>query len=254
MNKMKKLYLLMIAAGLMGLSATNLAKEITLTSLDWPPFTSPNIPGGGNTTIIVKKALELEGYELNIEFEPWETAVSRAMNDKDVAGYFPEYYSSALDDRCVFSDAIGSSMVVFANRKGERYPSRTLADWQQHTIGVVAGYVNEEKFDAAVAEGKVPVKESVDDVHNLMNLLDGRVDLAVIDTRVMNYWLMKNKALHAHMNEVRYNPGGLKMHGLYVCFTGDEAQEHAAALARGLKALDPMGFGLQNDPMYKHSF
>lgn len=237
----------------MSLSCLSASEEIKLTSLEWPPYTSPNIAGYGSTSIIVKKALELEGYELKIEFEPWETAVSRAMDDNDVVGYFPEYYSSALDDRCVFSDAIGTSMVVFANRKGERFQSRTLDDLSKRTVGVVSGYVNEEQFDNAIAAGKIPVKESVDDVQNIKKLINGDVDLAVIDTRVMNYWMLKDESLNPFRSNVKYNPSGLKMHGLYVCFTGNNAQKYSDALAKGLKKLDPMGFGLENDPMYKGS-
>ena len=226
-------------------------KEIILTSLDWPPFTSSGIGGGGMTSIIVKQAFELEGYHLKIEFEPWETAVSRAMNDNSVAGYFPEYYSSDIEDRCVFSDAIGTSMVVFAHRAGESIQSASLADLKSTEVGVVSGYVNEENFDHAVANKKIPVLESVDDVGNIKNLLDHKVDLAVIDKRVLSYWMLHDTGLNGFRGQVSYNPGGLKLHGLYVCFTGPQAKEHADVLARGLKALDPMGFGLQNDPMYK---
>ena len=249
---MKKLLLILISVTSVVLSTTSNAKEIVLTSLDWPPFSSPSIAGNGMTSIIVKEAFKHEGYDLKIEFEPWETAVSRAMEDDNVSGYFPEYYSSALDDRCVFSDAIGTSMVVFANRRGERFNSSTLQDLASRTVGVVAGYVNEEKFDAAVADGQIPVMESVDDVENIHHLIDGKVDLAVIDKRVMSYWMMNDNSLNSYQGQVKYNPSGLKLHGLYVCFTGAEAQEHADALARGLKALDPMGFGLENDPMYKN--
>ena len=254
-GSMKRLYVYSLVGFIFSFSAFSFAadatKDIVLTSLDWPPFTSPSIGGGGMTSIIVKQAFEHEGYNLKIEFEPWETAVSRAMNDKSVSGYFPEYYSSDIEDRCVFSDAIGTSMVVFAHRNGETVKSASLADLKSTEVGVVSGYVNEENFDHAVAEKKIPVLESVDDVENVKNLLDHKVDLAVIDKRVLSYWMLHDDELKGHLQQVKYNPGGLKLHGLYVCFTGPEAKEHADVLARGLKALDPMGFGLQNDPMYK---
>ncbi|WP_428242632.1 substrate-binding periplasmic protein [Gynuella sp.] len=248
---MKKQCLYSLLGVVLFLSCYSSAKDIVLTSLDWPPFTSPSIGGGGMTSIIVKQAFEREGYNLKIEFEPWETAVSRAMNDSEVAGYFPEYYSSDLEKRCVFSDAIGTSMVVFAHRAEEEKPSATLKDLASSKVGVVSGYVNEENFDHAVAQKKIPVLESVDDVQNIKNLLGHKVDLAVIDKRVLSYWVSNDKDLKPRKGEVKYNMGGLKLHGLYVCFTGADAEENAAVLARGLRALDPMGFGLQNDPMYK---
>ena len=110
------------------------AEEITLTSLDWPPFSSPSITGGGMTGIIVKQAFAAEGYTLNVEFEPWTTAVARAENTDEVAGYFPAYYSEERADSCVFSDEIGTSMVGFAKRTGEEYKT-SLTALKEHRVG-----------------------------------------------------------------------------------------------------------------------
>ncbi|MEJ2064277.1 MAG: transporter substrate-binding domain-containing protein, partial [Reinekea sp.] len=219
-------------------------------SLNWPPFTSPSIAGGGMSSVIVKEALGHEGYKVNVEFESWGDAIARAEQTDEVAGYFPAYYSEARVSKCLFSDVIGTSMVGFAVRKGERYDT-SITGLSDRTVGVVSDYANEDQFDKAVAEGKIPVLESPDDVKNMQQLLEGNVDLAVIDNRVMNYLMVNDSVLSSYRTKVKFDPRGLKMHGLYVCFTGPKSEEYAAALARGLKALDPMGFGLANDPMYK---
>ncbi|MEJ2045875.1 MAG: transporter substrate-binding domain-containing protein [Reinekea sp.] len=202
------------------------------------------------SSVIVKEALGHEGYKVNVEFESWGDAIARAEQTDEVAGYFPAYYSEARVSKCLFSDVIGTSMVGFAVRKGERYDT-SITGLSDRTVGVVSDYANEDQFDKAVAEGKIPVLESPDDVKNMQQLLEGNVDLAVIDNRVMNYLMVNDSVLSSYRTKVKFDPRGLKMHGLYVCFTGPKSEEYAAALARGLKALDPMGFGLANDPMYK---
>ncbi|MAK90006.1 MAG: hypothetical protein CMI08_06165 [Oceanospirillaceae bacterium] len=248
---MKKIMFIVLSSVFAAVQPVSATEQITLTSLDWPPFSSPAITGGGMTSLIVKQAFARVGYELNVEVEPWSTAVARAENTEEVAGYFPAYYSEERAKKCVFSDEIGTSLVGFAKRNGEEYHT-SLEALAEHVVGVVSGYANEENFDSAVSDGRIPVVKSGNDVENIHQLLDGRVDLAVVDKRVMNYLVSNDKTLNEYKGKVKFDPAGLKMHGLYVCFTGSRSGEYAQALARGLKSLDPMGFGLANDPMYRN--
>lgn len=224
---------------------------IKLTSLEWPPFTSATRFGGGMTTMVLEKALAAKGYHLEVEYLDWDAAVQNAVQQKS-AGYFPEYYSKALNKRCVFSEAIGSSLVVLAHRAKEPLRWKSLDDLKSYKVGVVSGYVNEEQFDTAVTRGRIPSVESNSDIENLENLVNKKVDLAVIDRRVLGYWLRKSEKIKPYARDVGFHPAGLKEHGLYVCFTGPNAVKHAEVLNEGLKLIDPMGFGLGHDPMYKN--
>ena len=58
-------------------------KEIILTSLDWEPYIGEKLHTNGPLAEILKRAFEIEGYELKIIFYPWIRAVNEAEKAHD---------------------------------------------------------------------------------------------------------------------------------------------------------------------------
>src|SRR3990167_6079785 len=73
------------------------AEIIRLASLEWPPYTGAQLPDGGESTATLKAAFAAAGYQLEVDFLPWERALALAKApNSGYAGYFPEYFSDAI--------------------------------------------------------------------------------------------------------------------------------------------------------------
>lgn len=88
MKKLSALLLTMMVA----FSSLAKAETVYLTSLEWPPYSSAELPNQGASIAVAKAAFAAMGYQLEVEFYPWSRAVALATRDKKYAGYFPEYW------------------------------------------------------------------------------------------------------------------------------------------------------------------
>ncbi|SNR92471.1 amino acid ABC transporter substrate-binding protein, PAAT family [Azospirillum sp. RU38E] len=197
--------------------------SVRLASLDWPPFTGPNLPHQGRSTAIVQAALAGAGLALQVEFLPWQRALTSGLQDPDFHGYFPEYRDATMARHCLLSDPIGNSPLGFAERADAPFAWTQLADLANRRIGTVRGYVNNPEFDALAAAGGLTVEPAVDDATNLRKLAAGRLDLVVIDSNVLSYLLATDPDLIPHRAALRLNGRLLEEKSLHVCFRNDEA-------------------------------
>ena len=73
------------------MSASAVAADYKVTSLDWPPYTNEKLPAQGASSAVVTEAFKAAGDSVKIEFYPWSRAVMMAKTDKAYVAYFPEY-------------------------------------------------------------------------------------------------------------------------------------------------------------------
>lgn len=231
--------LLLIAAILFGSSAFA-AKQIKLTSLDWPPYTGPTLADKGATAAVVKAAFEAAGYTVIIDFFPWERAVAMASDaNSGYAGYFPEYYSADIAKDFLFSEPVGNGPLGLVQNKEAPVTWSSLDDLAKLKVGVVQGYVNTDGFDANVAAKKQPVEAVTSDAQNLNKVAAKRIPVAIIDQNVLNYLLNNDASLAAAKGKLEFNGKVLEDKKLYICFRkGAQGEEYAKALADGLKKID----------------
>lgn len=215
------------------------AETVKLTSLEWPPYTSESLEAQGASVAVATAAFEAMGYQLVVDFYPWKRAVGLAKNSPKYDGYFPEYYAAELENDFVLSEPMGSGPLGFAERTDNPISWETLTDLKRIKIGVVSGYVNTTKFDAMVADKTLTAKAASDDVKNLLKLAAGRVDLAVVDTYVMQYLLATDSKLKAHRGTLQFNTRPLEDKKLYICFKkNDRGRKLAGVVNQGLKKID----------------
>lgn len=218
-------------------SASAADKAVKLTSLDWPPYTSPSLPDQGASALVAKKAFAAEGYELVVEFFPWKRAVALGKSDPAYAGYFPEYYAQEIEADFVFSDSMGDSPLGFAEHAEAPVTWSSLADLKGIRIGTVSGYVNTAEFDAAVASKELDADAAPSDDKNIQKLAAQRIRLAVIDQNVMNYLL--GNQFPEHKGTIQFNSKPLEIKKLHICFSKtDEGKRLAAIFNEGLKKID----------------
>lgn len=216
-------------------------KTVVLNSLDWPPYTSESLLHNGATAEVVRAAFEASGYTLTIHFYPWARTLSEAVNNPEVAGYFPEYYSQARARQFLYSDSIGFGPLGFVQRKKQSIHWEDLLDLTHLRIGVVRGYVNSRDFDRLVKLRVLKVDESVNDMSNLRKLLARRIDLAVADMNVYRYLAGADPQLREGQQELEPNPKLLTTHTLHVCFRKDkQGKRLLKAFNEGLSQIDPL--------------
>lgn len=204
-----------------------------LTTLEWPPYVKGD--GSGSSTDAVTSVLGRAGIAVEVKVFPWNRAVWLAAESAKWIGVYPEYYSADIDaekggGRCLFSKSFGSSPVGFLMRKDSRFTWSSHSDLSAYVIGVVRGYVNEEKLDAMIANKEIKDNLAEDDAGNILQVAAQRADAIVIDKHVFNYLRMQDPRVADVAGGLVFHDKLLVEHGLHVCFENTDAGRGARDL------------------------
>ncbi len=211
--------------------AGSISSTVTLSSLEWPPYTGATLPDGGRTTQQLRQLLARAGYRLEVKFAPWTRTVAMAESDPAVAGYFPEYLTPGIAAKFSCSAPIGHSPLGFAWHARRPFDWQSLTDLRPLRVGIVSGYVNSVAFDAEVESGRIRTETVGTDLQNLRMLIQGRVDVIVIDREVMRWLLEHERSLAVHARQLHFHPRLLAEHALHACFRRD---------AQGMRVRDAL--------------
>lgn len=164
------------------------SETIRLASLDWPPYTGYQLEQQGETSVLVRQVFAAMQLDVQTEFLPW----SRAIRDSDkqgalYAGYFPEY--KVNNPKFILSDSLGSSELGFVEAKSNPLGQLSVGLLSRVQLGVVQDYVNLTLVDQMIARGQLKPHPALSDRQNILKVVMGRLDLAVIDRRVLFYLL-----------------------------------------------------------------
>lgn len=230
-------------------AASEEKKNVVLLTLEWPPYTSVKLPDNGLVSKRVKMAYAARGQNANIGFYSWRRAIRMPYTDRRFAGVFPAYPSAERKQVCHFSDPIGSSALGLAQTARKPLQWLRTEDLKRYRLGIVTAYANEESLDKLIREGSVKTRATETDADNLLNLVRGRVDAAVIDATVFN-WLMQNDArLRPWRDKVQMNERLLVTWPLFVCFRKDaEGAVQRDEFNAGLATLHDSELGMPPAP------
>jgi polar amino acid transport system substrate-binding protein len=188
------------------------AETLRLATLDWEPYVGQTLKNKGFNAEIVTEAFRRAGYQVQIDFMPWDKAIEEGKKGK-YDGVFPEYYSKERAQDFQYSYFFSNSLLVFYKRVGSKIAYKSLKDLSAYRIGTVKGYINTDEFDNATYLKKV---EADSDEENLRRLAKGELDLIVIDKLVAQY-LIKTKVPEAAGKLESIEPP-LTIHNLFVIF------------------------------------
>lgn len=221
---------LLLLTALLFTAASSMAQDkvIRLASLDWPPYTGSGLHEGGTATVTVRKAVEKEGYTLEVSFLPWEEAV-QATRDGKFDGYFPEYYSKDVLKDFDLSRPIGTGPLGLVENVAAPVSWNSVEDLAKITVGVVTGYVNTAKFDQLVAAGTIKTEAVGTDLENAVKVAEGKIPAAVIDSLVLDYLVRTAPELKGKGDKLKMNAKLLEDKKLHVVFartpSGTEARK-----------------------------
>lgn len=220
-----------LAATVQAAPAPESPATVSLATLEWPPYTGASLPDQGEVTRVVREAYAAVGVVLRVEVMPWPRAVSEGLYNPDVLGYFPRYLSAQVLAESVCSAPVGQGPLGFAEREDRPVRWQSLTDLQGLRIGVVDEYNNTADMDELVRGGTLRTEIARSDLGNLTKLAEGRLDLAVVDRRVLEYL----QSRHDQLKALRFNERLLERKSLHVCFPlTPEGKQALALLNRGL--------------------
>lgn len=212
------------------------SKKVTLATLEWEPYIGANMSRNGLTAEIVVEAFKRVGYTVEINFYPWTEALEKGQSGQ-VDGIFPAYHSKEREAFFLYSKPFAESPLGFYKKstavagpnisqlgrtdKNIVFPEDPRVDqatvlkmMKQYNYGVVSGYVHTPEFDAADYLKKVEAKS---DMENVMNLINGVVDLIFIDRYVAKNIIVKK--FPWHLQDFEFMEPPLAKKPLYVGFS-----------------------------------
>ncbi|WP_423596724.1 substrate-binding periplasmic protein [Roseateles sp. MS654] len=225
------------AAAMPVLPARAAEPPLRMVATEFPPYTGSALPGGGIACEITRAALRLAGRSMTLSFRPWARALLEFQRG-DHDGVIGAWRSPERERTMHFPQPLGIlNQLGFMARAEARHPVDDLRALSGLRIGVVHGYVNPARFEAA----NLSVEGAVDDLSNLRKLQAGRVDLALVDKGVASH-LVETQLREAAGRLVWLEPAVTEA-PLYTVFsrTRPEGERLAAALTRGMGELHGSG-------------
>ena len=223
-------------------SKRSLEKTVILTSLEWPPYTSGTLVGGGAAAVVATEAFHSMGYKLIIHFYPWNRAVAEAKITPSVAGYFPEYMSPENRENFTYSEPLGTGVLGFVEKSDQPIFWSELKDLRSRIIGVVPGYLNTSTFDRLRVTGQIQVSGAENDATNVIKVAQGRIPMAIIDREVLDYLVDHDPGVTPYRGRVQFNSRPLGVTELFICFKkGLPGESWAEIFQEGLSRIDSMG-------------
>ena len=237
MTTRRKSLLWLAATAMPALPAQAEDAPVRMVATEFPPYTGSTLPGGGIACEVTRAALRQSGRSMTLTFRPWARALlefQRGEHD----GIIGAWRSAERERTMRFPQALGIlNQIGFMARADHKLRVDDLAALREVRIGVVNGYANPPRFDAA----NLPIESAVDDLANLRKLLAGRVDLALIDKGVGAH-LLETHLREAAGKLVWLEPS-LSEIPLFTVFSKirPEGERFAAALSRGIGDLQGSG-------------
>lgn len=221
---------------------------VYLSSLEWPPYVGEYLPENGSNAKIIRKAFAAMGYELKILFLPWKRSMHMADKDPSVVGYFPEYYSRERAGKYIFSNCYSYSPVSLLELRESPVRWNTVDDLAGLRVGFVSGYVNTPELDKAVANGTITADLAPSDKSNIMKVIKGRVDCAVVDPMVYGYLAATDNDIGQYTDKLQIGPRAFGVNELFVAFKKDrQGSFYARILNDGLRKIGVRGTYKRHD-------
>ncbi len=182
----------------LALSMPASAQKVQLLANTSPPYADKKLPEQGLALELVSHIMKRAGYDPDIQIEIW----SRAMEGVRIGLYdalATAWHSDEREKDFIFSEPYLESRLILVSLRSNPVIFRELSQLQGKRLGVRSDYAY--GIDFASIPGLTMVEEN-HLIQNLMDLLNGRVDVVVGDQRTMALQLNEYLQTQAHKFEV----------------------------------------------------
>lgn len=219
---------------LTGLSSVVAAEKVLqVGSAPWAPYTDQGLPEMGLANDLVNTALRRAGYTPYGTMEHWNRILEGAkIGVYDVVA--TPWYSDERNEYLDFSEPYLENQIVFVKKKESPFEYTKYEDLNGMMIGVVVDYAYDERFNGDRNLIKIAERHLI---QNLLKLTQGRIDLTLDDSRVLDYEI--NQFMPNRRSELVYMSKPLAIQGMRIGVSRDNP-EHAQIVAGFNKAMAEM--------------
>ena len=227
------------------LSPSSQAQDvITISSGEWPPYISQQLPHYGVTSQIVSEAFEQVGVTVKYEFLPWSRALEAARAGELDASLGWAITEERKQDFWFSEQPISTETTVLFYHKDS--PLKWGEVWREnllkpYRVGGTLGYEYGEKFDNKEKEGHFLIRRYNEDKLGFRFLLKKQIDFFPIDLTVARHILKQHFPLQ--QNQFGYIEEPLYVAELYLLISKKTPQSirFKQRFDEGMKRLQASG-------------
>ena len=167
--------------------SSNIQAEETwrITSLVWPPYSSPDLPDQGTSIKKLTELLKKENITLIVEFYPWHRAKYLVQTNPKYLGIFPAWPEDVFDNALI-SPAIDWSEIAILKLSEQELTFDSIDNlFKEYPVGVVSTYIYPDIIENAIKKYPHNVEHAPNEYSLLMKLSKGRGLAAITDPKVM---------------------------------------------------------------------
>ena len=111
-------------------------RQVSLVTLEWPPYAGKRLQDYGFSSRIITDAFKRSGYAVTITFRPWNRAFYEVKFGKYDALYCA-YHTGERATTYGISDPYGESVIGFFKQQDTVVHFQSLSDLKSYKIGVI---------------------------------------------------------------------------------------------------------------------
>jgi polar amino acid transport system substrate-binding protein len=215
-------------------------KEVWLSSGEWRPYLSKDLPHYGMGSYFVNKAFEEEGYKVKYLFYPWKRSIELAKNGEE--GLDGSLLWSSNEERrkvFYFSDPVLKQNRYLYHRKDQKFEWDGLQSLSQTELVLMNGYAYGDTFEKARKEGvfkKIFITKSEEQA--LKMIYAKRAEATILLRKIFSNHVKKAFPKKEQREVFTFHPVPLDISVFYVILhKGKRGKELQAIFNRGLKKI-----------------
>ena len=203
----------------------------------WPPYVGPQLEEQGLLADITREAFDRVGYDITINYMPWEEAL-RAAGTGQYDAVLGGSWTQEREEMFAFSQPYYHTANHLFSLRNAGIGYEKISDLRGRKIAVVSGYEVDPEFDDAPGLNKIMVRDLP---QAIQMVLDGEAELLVEARAVVLYTLRDLFPKRQTELMPLYPPLHLDpVHNLF-CKQSETWQATQEAFALGMKMIEEDG-------------
>lgn len=213
--------------------------QLRMATLEYPPYSSQHLPGGGSIVELTRRAFAVRGYPVQIDFLPW-ARVRAELGNGNYQGALALWPKEVKEEGLQPSRPLFYSELGLFIRNDDPLQFSQLQELRGRTLGIVRGY----GYPQHVLDAGLTLEDAVDDISNLRKLNARRFDMVLLERIVGNHMIANDEQLRG---KLRWQGNVLERIPLLVGFAPTKAGEPnwSAVFEQGLRDLHASGEYMQ---------
>lgn len=211
------------------------AAELRLATLEYPPYSSAHLAGGGSIVELTVRAFATQGQAVRIDFLPW-ARVRADLHSGLYQGALALWPQEIREEKLIASRPLFYSQLGLFVRRSKPARFKQVSELRGRKVGIVRGY----GYPPHLLHSGLVLEEAVDDISNLRKLKARRFDLVLLERTVGETLIQGDAELRG---KLVWQEPALERIPLFVGFRPQKPgqPDWAAVFERGLRELHASG-------------